>query len=393
MEMKRWPIVASGVPAACGIVAFWILRSDAGEQRRYERNETEVVIANPARVPVTLFRAGQASNAAREVSGFHRLRIALGPGDYFLRAEFPAGGVFYPIPILGYNAGPERDGSLLVTVRTPPKQGPPVLEGTSPFLYIPSGHFLMGDRASPRELHYAWATGFFIAPFEATNAEFRRFLNEGYANDVNWTAEGRRWKSAHPSASSASSASLRPGDPEFRRFGQAAQPVTNVTWYEANAYCRWLTAKLGGGKWIFGLPTDAEWEKAARGPDSFDYGLGMTISDRELGLYNWKKNPEVPVTVVDIPTSRTAYLPNRYGLYHMSGNVAEWTRSILRPYDRDNPYQADDRNRDDASGRRTVRGGSWYSATIAPLCLPYRDAFQPEHCNNDLGFRLIARLP
>jgi len=73
--------------------------------------------------------------------------------------------------------------------------------------------------------------------------------------------------------------------------------------------------------------------------------------------------------------------------------VAEWTRSILRPYDRDNPYQADDRNRDDASGRRTVRGGSWYSATIAPLCLPYRDAFQPEHCNNDLGFRLIARLP
>jgi len=47
------------------------------------------------------------------------------------------------------------------------------------------------------------------------------------------------------------------------------------------AYCRWLTARIGSSFWIFALPNDAEWEKAARGPDEFDYGLGNTISDAE----------------------------------------------------------------------------------------------------------------
>ena len=85
--------------------------------------------------------------------------------------------------------------------------------------------------------------------------------------------------------------------------------------------------------------------------------------------------------------------PNRYGLYHMSGNAAEWTQSLFRAYGQDNPYAEDDRNRDDVAGRRSVRGGSWYSATTAPLYIPYRDAFHPDHNNNDLGFRVVARLP
>ena len=235
-----------------------------------------------------------------------------------------------------------------------------------------------------------WVTGFFMALFETTNAEFRQFLNEGYSDDANRTKEGKRWKASHRSENSAG---LRPDDAEYARFGQHDQPVINVTWYETNAYYRWLTAKLGRGTWIFGLPTDAEWEKAARGPDNFDYGLGMTISDRQVSLYNWKKNPGVPVTVADTSASRASYVANRYGLYHMSGNVAEWTQSIFRTYGKDNPYMDDDRNHDNASGRRTVRGGSWYTATIAPLYLPYRDAFQSDHFNNDLGFRVVARLP
>ncbi|HEX8984369.1 MAG TPA: SUMF1/EgtB/PvdO family nonheme iron enzyme [Bryobacteraceae bacterium] len=390
--MRKWLYLGAGaVLAACGIaVALWFLRGDADEQRRYARQETEVLIANPGRVPLRLYRAGDRLSAAREVSGFAGSRISLGPGNYFVRAGYSAGAMLYPVPILGYSAGPERDGSLLVTVRAAPDRRPPVLEGASQFVFIPSGHFLIGDRTSPRELHYVWVTGFFMAPFETTNAQFRQFLNEGYRDDADWTEEGRRWKASHRTESTAG---LRPGAPEYGRFGQPGQPVVNVTWYEANAYCHWLTAKLGRGTWIFGLPGDAEWEKAARGPDNFDYGLGMTISDHEAALYNWRKNPEVAVTVVDTAASRAHYLPNRYGLYHMSGNAAEWTQSIFRTYGRDNPYEDDDRNYDDTPGRRTARGGSWYSATTAPLYLPYRDAFQPDHNNNDLGFRVVARLP
>ena len=392
MEVKMiWQYVVAGAGAvACVAVAVaWIMRSDAAEQRRYEHDETKVRIINLAGLPLRLFKAGGNLSGAHKISGFGST-IDLPPGNFFLRADHPKGVLLYPVPILGYNRGPERDGSLVVTVRPPPLQLPPVLDGSSQFVFIPGGHFLIGDRSSPREVHYVWVTGFFIAQFETTNAEFRQFLNEGYGDDANWTEEGRRWRT---SPRMASSASLGIRDPEYMRFGQPDQPVVNVTWYEANAYCRWLTAKLGHGTWIFGLPTDAEWEKAARGPDDFDYGLGMAISDREVPLYNWKKNPEVPITVVGTSASRAGYVANRYGVYHMSGNVAEWTQSIFRPYGRDNPYMDDDRNHDDAPGRRSARGGSWYSATIAPLYIPYRDAFQPDHFNNDLGFRVVARLP
>jgi formylglycine-generating enzyme required for sulfatase activity len=179
---------------------------------------------------------------------------------------------------------------------------------------------------------------------------------------------------------------------DFKRFGQLDQPVTQVNWFEANAFCRWLTKKIGG-RWIYALPTEAEWEKSARGPDSFDYGLGMRISDAEVPLYNWKKNPSAASTVASLQETRSTYRPNRYGLYHMSGNVAEWTQSVFRAYNRQHPYiDDDDRNHDETVGERVVRGGSWYSASIAILYLSYRENFQPEVKAPYLGFRVVARL-
>ncbi len=145
---------------------------------------------------------------------------------------------------------------------------------------------------------------------------------------------------------------------------------------------------------MFRLPSEAEWEKAARGPDTFDYGLGMTLSEPQSALYNWKKNPDAETTLVGFRATRERYSPNRYGVYHASGNAAEWTRSLSRPYNWRQPYREDDPNNEASSGLRVTRGGSWYSATTSRLGLMYREEFQPELSSDDLGFRVVAvRLP
>jgi formylglycine-generating enzyme required for sulfatase activity len=164
-----------------------------------------------------------------------------------------------------------------------------------------------------------------------------------------------------------------------------------VNWHEAAAYCRWLTRRLGGGRWLYRMPTEAEWEKAARGPDAFDYGLGMELSEQQAGLYNWRKNPGAATTLVGLGATRD-YQPNRYGLFHASGNAREWTQSVFRHYNAAHPYREDDRNHDDAAGMRVTRGGSWYSASAVRLQLAYREEFQPELSSDDLGFRVAAVL-
>ena len=86
------------------------------------------------------------------------------------------------------------------------------------------------------------------------------------------------------------------------------------------------------------------------------------------------------------------YNPNRYGLYHMTGNVSEWTQSVMKPYGRDDPWREDGRNHDTAAGPRVCRGGSWYSASVATMKIAYRDTFQPHHSSQDVGFRVAARI-
>jgi len=223
-----------------------------------------------------------------------------------------------------------------------------------------------------------------------TNAEFRRFAEDagGYTNDSNWTERGMRWREGGVSRTTAG---LRPSDPEYPRFGRDDEPVVWVNWFEATAYCTWLTRRIGGGTWLYQLPTEAEWEKSARGPESFDFMLGMQVSDADADLYNWRKNPGADTTVVGTAATRGRDLANTYGIYHLTGNALEWTRSQFVPFNRDNPYRDDARNGPAGDGRRVARGGSWYSASNAYLAVTYRDAFQPEHSSQELGFRVVAR--
>jgi formylglycine-generating enzyme required for sulfatase activity len=313
-------------------------------------------------------------------------------GDYFLQVEEAGKTSFYPLPIVSYRSGPDEEGAFTVTIRPSRSQSPPrSVANLREFAFIPSGHFLFGDHLRPSEPHYVWLTAYFISVFEVTNAEFKEFLDDpsGYRNDANWTEAGKKWKATNRSNVTTL---LTSADADVKRFGQPDQPVVQVNWFEANAFCHWLTQKAGGGQWIFGLPSEAEWEKAARGPDNFDYGLGMNISDEQVKLYNWKKNPTAEVTVVGWEETQRNYRRNRYGLYHMTGNVAEWTQSVYRTYNRQRPYvDDDDRNHDEISGERVMRGGSWYTASIAVLYIPYRENFRPDVETPYLGFRIVAR--
>jgi formylglycine-generating enzyme required for sulfatase activity len=398
--MTRWRLLAvtaalvtvAAILGATGALSF--LRAEQvrlARARRAGRGETELRIVNPAGAAIALQRAGQTLDDAEPLkltSG----EAWLAEGRYFVEANGGAWRQLFPVTIDGTGQGPEPDGSWTVTVRPPPREAPPQLgERASGFVFIPSGSFMLGERANPGQPHPVWVASFHLGEFEVTNGEFRRFLADpaGYDDRSSWTQDGWRWKQTGVSHATAR---IRKDDPRFPRFGRDGLPVMLVTWYEANAYCRWLTRRLGGGRWLFRLPTEAEWEKAARGPDGFDYGLGMELSEPQAGFYNWRKNPDAAVTLVDRQTSRQDFRPNRYGVFHASGNAREWTQSVFRRYNETQPYQDDDRNTDDASGLRVTRGGSWYSASAVRLQLAYREEFQPELSSEDLGFRVAALL-
>lgn len=373
---------------AAGIaIARTVLRSRA-ESARIARGETRLEILNRTGATVSLYRAGKTLDDA--------VPVPLGPeapwlpeGNYFVEARTGVRSWAYPVSLAGLGPGRGVGGTFTITVRSPGSTTPPLPPGgSSGFAFIPAGAFQFGERRNPAEAHFAWTTSFHFGRFEVTNGEFRRFLEspDGYADRRNWTEAG--WAARTPTT--RSTASLTPTDADYPRFGTDGLPVVLVSWYEANAYGRWLTRTLGKGRWLYRMPTEAEWEKAARGPDGFDYGLGTELSERQMHLYNWKKNPGAEVTLVGAAQTPARYRANRYGVFHASGNAGEWTQGVSRPYSRKAPYRDDDRNRDDASGMRVTRGGSWYSATVSRLALGYREEFQPELTSNDLGFRLAA---
>ncbi|RME74600.1 MAG: NACHT domain-containing protein [Chloroflexi bacterium] len=160
----------------------------------------------------------------------------------------------------------------------------------------------------------------------------------------------------------------RPAYWQDSRYSNPAQPVVGVTWYEALAYCRWLAEMmmqeeglrvkvegqaemlvLEGGQWQVGLPTEAQWEYAARGPAGRRYPWGQRWQAEAANTIESHILRPTPVGV--FPEGETPE-----GIADLGGNVWEWTGSLYRPY----PYRAGD-GRDDpeASGPRVVRGGSW----------------------------------
>jgi formylglycine-generating enzyme required for sulfatase activity len=156
-------------------------------------------------------------------------------------------------------------------------------------------------------------------------------------------------------------------------FADPAKPVVGLSWVDATAFCDWLSTRLGRE---CRLPTEAEWERAARGLDGRRYPWGNEFvmgrcNCRETGL-----GETSPVGYFS-PDGDTPE-----GLVDMVGNVWEWTNSLFRPY----PYDPNDgRESRQASGFRVLRGASWRNDANVVHCLSRLDG--DFRFFNNVGFR------
>ncbi|MCL4826843.1 MAG: formylglycine-generating enzyme family protein [Caldilinea sp.] len=222
-------------------------------------------------------------------------------------------------------------------------------------VYIPPGWFWMGSdkRRDPdawedeTPLHQVFLNGYWIGRYPVTVAQFAAFVDEtGYRTRAEergyayiWT--GSTWRDVH-------GANWRhPRGPESDVRNKQEHPVTCVTWRDAQAYCDWLTRATGRR---YRLPTEAEWEKAARGVDGRIYPWG---NEKPTKVHcNFDMNVGDTTPVGSYPKGASPY-----GMLDAAGNVWEWTNSLFTGY----PYDTTDGREDSHSEeRRTVRGGSFY---------------------------------
>lgn len=234
-----------------------------------------------------------------------------------------------------------------------------------PLIHIPAGSFLIGEEKRPMHLPDYW-----IGKTPVTNAQFRRFVEgDGYRNPVYWTKIGWTWQQAINR--------MQPYYWNDPKWNGADCPVVGVTWYEAMAYCGWLSAQTA---LLFRLPNEAEWEKAARGADGRIYPWGNTwaagrCNSKEAGLKR---------------TSLVGQYPSGaspYGLLDMAGNVWEFCSSSYKHYPTGSAVVQKDFMLIDFEV--PLRGGSW-DDNRRHACCTTRRRRQPIDLNFDYrGFRVV----
>ena len=204
-------------------------------------------------------------------------------------------------------------------------------------------HILRDDRP----VHTVSLGAFEIDIHEVTNREYAEFL----AADAGRFESPHYWLEGRP--------------PE----GKGDEPVANVTWQEADAYCRWRGKRL---------PTEAEWEKACRGGlESQKYPWGNDDADETKAHFDSVTGPKRVCT----------YEKNGYGLCDMAGNVWEWTGDIYaKDYYRDTP--AENPTGAVAGSYRVLRGGSWADVPKFLTCA-HRSFARPVERSPNIGFRCV----
>jgi len=217
-------------------------------------------------------------------------------------------------------------------------------------LEIPAGTFEMGSKEGGNDelpVHTLKLNSFHMSKYKITFDEYDVFAN-----------------------------ATERAKPNDKKWGREKRPVMNVTWNDAVAYAEWLSQQTGKH---YRLPTEAEWEYAARAGSTTKYWWGDNIGHNRANcggcgsLWDYKKTAPVG-----------SFAPNGFGLYETVGNVWEWTCSEYAAYSEKKHVECSA----ETTGQRVARGGSW-NYRPGGVRSAYRSYYDTTNKYPDLGFRLV----
>jgi formylglycine-generating enzyme required for sulfatase activity len=254
----------------------------------------------------------------------------------------------------------------------------PVNDGHGDYVFVPAGSFTMGDAfgdglGREQPAHVVELDAFYISRFEVTNREWQRFRDDAGYDDVKF------WPNGLVVPREQIPYWTQPNNHGGATPGSDDYPVIGVNWDAATAYCAWLSAKTGKR---YRLPTEAEWEKAARGTDGRRYPFGNSI-DRTQANFVYAQTFD---TVMPVGSLTAGASP--YGAFDMAGNLMEWTQDW---YDRDYYAVSPRKNpKGPAAGAfRVVRGGSFFVEAFELRATARSMAWPSFQAHRMIGFRPV----
>jgi formylglycine-generating enzyme required for sulfatase activity len=263
---------------------------------------------------------------------------------------------------------------------------------------IPAGKFLMGsnEHRHAKPQHELFLPTYQIGKYPVTNVEYRQFIESGAYKDKRWWTKSG-WEET-------GRYDLQPIYWEEPPFNKPNQPVVGIDWYECVAYCRWLSAETGQQ---YRLPTEAEWEKAARGGKGKQYfwskrrgqryPWGNNLETNRLNIGEGEQQVRKTTPVGIYPTGVSPF-----GVFDCLGNVWEWcsTRQsgeYLLPEYKPYPYDVQENewqpNYLEGIELRVLRGGAWDSTNLKEILhCTFRHSEPPKNKAPNRGFRVVISV-
>jgi formylglycine-generating enzyme len=245
-------------------------------------------------------------------------------------------------------------------------------------VHVEGGTFMMGNElgsGDEKPVHKVTLTSFYLGKFEVTNRDFKIFVEAtGYKTDAE-QPDSVNFKHGLPPRGGNNGTWNKDSKGMLLPFADSMKPVGNISWNDASEYLEWLSKETGK---IFRLPTEAEWEYAAKGGNK-SKGYKFT-GGNDLNEVAWfSDNSEKERHIIG------QKMPNELGIHDLSGNIQEWCSDWYgENYYKVSP-ESDPKGADMGKGR-VLRGGSWGSE-ITRMRSSYRNRSFPYNSALDFGFR------